>query len=192
MKKKKSTIILISTLLLLAMCFPLSVSAKTVRRQYTIAVGQKIELSFKNSAKINWKISDPQLLRISKEKIIGLKPGKSKITGKYKKSNYIFDFKITKDRLVKKYCGKSNGIGFSLYSISKDKVVWRLRNLSNQNLWVHPEYFVLGKQNYYNENTEYKLIVAHTVRTFTFKKNVDFYGNVNMNPKTIGLFWSQY
>lgn len=61
MKKKKSTIILISMLLLLVMCFPLSVSAKTVKTKSYSAnkvTAKQIVVELKKTFKIK-KISTP-------------------------------------------------------------------------------------------------------------------------------------
>lgn len=174
--------------------FPLTADAKTIRKQATVAVGQQIKLEYKglNSVKVKWKVNNPKLLRISKGKIMGLKPGVTKISGKYKKNTYVFSVKVISERQIKAYIGKSSGVKMTIWSISKNKVVWKLNNTLSEKIDIHPVCFQLGNKTYYIETNKCHLTMPNTTRTSTFKRGVNFYDSVDMNAHYAAFYFYKY
>lgn len=191
--RKHIKIIPVLVLIILAMSLPVTAHAKTYKKDVNLYIDQKCTLKYKglSNDKAKWSVKNPKMLSLSKGSVTAKKVGKTTVTATYKKNKYVFNVSVSATRKINSTLGSSQGITIIIVSISKDKVVWKLKNKTDQIKDLQFIYFTLDDKVFYTDDSRY-IIAPKKSRTFTFKRNKNFTGKIPMNSSGGGIWWYSY
>lgn len=191
--KKIKKIFPVLVLIILAMSLHMTAHAKTYKNDVSLYIDQKYTLRYKglSNDRAKWSVKDPKILNLSKGSVTAKKVGKTTVTAAYKKNKYVFNVSVSATRKINATIGTSQGIAITIVSISKNKVVWKLKNKTDRIKDLQFIYFTLDGKVFYTDDSRY-IIAPKKSRTFTFKRNKNFTGKIPMNSSYAGLWWYSY